>query len=85
MTTLVIVLVVVVAILAVLCLVGFVMGLCDEADRQAEVARINRERRQAEARNNQVTTAALRQMVDAATPHGQFCGCARCAGRGGER
>lgn len=85
MTTLVIVLAVVAAILVVLFLVGFVAGLCDEADRHAEVARVNRERRLAEARINRLTSSAIQRMTEAAAPHGIFCQCSRCVGRRGVR
>lgn len=85
MTTLVIVLVVIVAIVAAMFLVGFIVGICDEADRQAEVARINRERRVAEAQINRLTASAIQQMTEAAAPHSALCQCARCVGRGGAR
>ncbi|ACY20722.1 hypothetical protein Gbro_1440 [Gordonia bronchialis DSM 43247] len=66
MTGLLVGLVLVAAILAVLFLAGFVLSVCDESDRQLEVARINRERRLAEARINRLTTSAIQQMTDIA-------------------
>ncbi|AZZ83456.1 hypothetical protein C5O27_00385 [Gordonia alkanivorans] len=80
MTTFVIILVAITTILAVLYLVGFLIDIFDESDRQIEIARINRERRQAEARINRLTSAAIQQMTEAAAPHGAFCQCARCIG-----
>lgn len=85
MTALLIFLAVVAGLEAVLFLVGFVASLCDEADRHAEIARVNRERRLAEARINRLTTTAIQQMAEAAAPHGIFCQCTRCVGSGGVR
>ncbi|GAC54473.1 MULTISPECIES: hypothetical protein [Gordonia] len=84
MTTFVIILVAAAAILATLYLVGFLIDICDESDRQIEIARVRRERRQAEARMNRLTSSAIQQMTEAAAPHGIFCQCAQCVGRGGQ-
>ncbi|RPA65842.1 hypothetical protein EF294_03640 [Gordonia oryzae] len=83
MIMLLIIFAVVAGLLAVLFLVGFVASLCDEADRHAEIARVNRERRLAEARINRLTTTAIQQMAEAAAPHSIVCQCTRCVGRGG--
>lgn len=85
MITLLIILAVVAGLVAVLFLVGFIASLCDEADRHAEIARVNRERRLAEARINRLTSSAIQQMTEAAAPHGVLCQCSRCVGRGGVR
>ena len=85
MTALVIILVVAAAILAMLFIAGFLIDMCDESDRQIEIARVNRERRLAQARINRLTHSAMQQMSNAAAPHGMFCQCARCVGRGGQR
>jgi hypothetical protein len=83
--TTVIVLVVVGAVVAVLFLAAFLIDVCDEADHQMEMTRINRERRLAEARINRLTSSAIQQMTEAAAPHSVCCQCVRCAGRGGQR
>ena len=85
MTALMIILVVVAAILSMLFIARFLVDVFDESDRQLEIARINRERRLAEARINRLTYSAMQQMSNAAAPHGVFCQCARCVGRGGQR
>lgn len=85
MIALLIILAVVAGLVAVLFLVGFIASLCDEADRHAEITRVNRERRLAEARINRLTSSAIQQMTEAAAPHGIFCQCTRCVGRGGVR
>lgn len=64
----------VIAVLALAALVGLVLPLLTghcryaqiEADRQAEIARMRREQRQAEARINQMAASAIHQMIDAA-------------------
>lgn len=84
MTTLVIILAAIATILAVLYLVGVLLDIFDESDRQSEIVRVNRERRQAEARINRLASAAIQQMVEAAALHGVVCQCARCARRGGQ-
>ena len=66
MTTFVIIVVVIIAVLAVSFVIGAVIGICEESDRQREVARIARERRVAQARINRLTAAAIQQMTEAA-------------------
>lgn len=73
------------AVVAGLCIVGFLADVRDAADRRSEVARVNRERRLAQARINRLTSAALQQMTEAAAPHRAPCQCVRCAGQGGQR
>lgn len=84
MTTLVIILAAIATILAILYLVGFLLDILDESDRQIEIARVNRERRQAEAKINRLTSSAIQQMTQAAAPQGVICQCAQCVGRGGQ-
>ena len=85
MTALAIILVVAAAILAMPFIARLLINVSNESDRQLEIARVNRERRLAEARINRLTYSAMQQMSNAATPHGVFCQCARCVGRGGQR
>lgn len=84
MTTLVIILAAIATILAILYLVGLLIDIFDESDREIEIARVNRERRQAETKINRLTSSAIQQLTEAAAPHGVFCQCARCVGRGGQ-
>ncbi|MAU84011.1 MAG: hypothetical protein CME34_19505 [Gordonia sp.] len=81
MTTFVIIL----AVVAAIYLVAFLIDIRDESDRQMQIARVNRDRRLAEARINRLTSSAIQQMTEAAAPHGALCQCARCVGRGGHR
>ena len=85
MTALMTILVVAAALLAMLFIARFLIDVSNESDRQIEIARVNRERRLAEARINRLTSSAIQQMSNAAAPHGVFCQCARCVGRGGQR
>lgn len=67
MTTMAVVLLVIAAVvLAVLLFTGLILCICDEDGDDLEIARINRERRRAEAQITRLTISAIQQMADAA-------------------
>lgn len=69
MTIALVILLVILAGWAVFLISAFVGDARHESDRQLEIVRANRARRQAEARINRLTTTAMQQMTEAAQRH----------------
>ncbi|MFT4042899.1 MAG: hypothetical protein QM673_07045 [Gordonia sp. (in: high G+C Gram-positive bacteria)] len=62
----VVLLIIAAVVLAVLLFTGMILCICDEDGDELEIARINRERRRAEAQIHRLTISAIQQMADAA-------------------
>ena len=69
MTITLVILLIILAGWAVFLISAFVGGARHESDRQLEIARAYRARRQAEARINRLTVTAMQQMTEAAQRH----------------